>query len=226
VNWGQVAVSGALGGFGGASIAARAGLTGMKATLVAGASSGGISGGIQGTYGYYSGAGPHTISGALGATAQGTVFGAATGGAGGAVGQKISQKVMATLTVRPEAGTVAIGRWMDGRVTPYANTQGYGYYTGTPSWIHDPMDALVQRIDANSAFRPALRNAMTSVDENFNRAWINTQINSGKKIVDIGVDLDSPFYQIERNAVKGYPGYSQDFQPNSDLRVLESLDQH
>jgi hypothetical protein len=37
VNWGQVALSGALGGFGGASIAARAGFTGMKATLVAGA---------------------------------------------------------------------------------------------------------------------------------------------------------------------------------------------
>lgn len=35
-------------GFGGFGIAARAGLTGMKAALVAGASSGGISGGIQG----------------------------------------------------------------------------------------------------------------------------------------------------------------------------------
>ncbi|MEQ4520621.1 RHS repeat-associated core domain-containing protein, partial [Pseudarthrobacter sp. B907] len=93
VNWGQVALSGALGGFGGASIAARAGLCGMKATLVAGASSGGISGGIQSSYGYYSGPGPHTISGAVGATAQGTVFGAALGGAGGAGGHAAVQAI-------------------------------------------------------------------------------------------------------------------------------------
>ncbi|MDQ0865108.1 DUF6531 domain-containing protein [Arthrobacter globiformis] len=224
VNWGQVALSGALGGFGGASIAARAGFTGMKATLVAGASSGGISGGVQGTYGYYTGPGPHTVSGALGATAQGTVFGAATGGFGGAAGQKISQKMMATVTVRSDAGTVAIGRWMDGRVIPYADTHGYSYYTGTPSWIHDPMDKMRLRADPESLAGRVLTRAETSVDENFNRAWINTQINSGKRIVDIGVDLDSPFYQLERNAVDGYPRYSQDFQPNSDLRVLEPLD--
>jgi len=102
-------LSHALGGFGGASIAARAGFTGMKTTLVAGASSGGISGCVQGTYGYYTRPGPHIISGALGATAQGTVFGAATGGFGGAAGQKISQKMMATVAVRSDAGTVAIG---------------------------------------------------------------------------------------------------------------------
>ncbi|WP_410558215.1 DUF6531 domain-containing protein [Arthrobacter globiformis] len=223
VNWGQVALSGALGAFGGASIAARAGFTGMKATLVAGASSGGISGGVQSTYGYYTGPGPHTISGALGATAQGTLFGAATGGLGGAVGQKIGQRMLATVTVRPDAGTVAIGRWMDGRVIPYADAHGYAYYTGTPSWIRDPMENIRLRADPESLVRRVLTRAETSVDENFNRAWINTQVNSGKKIVDIGVDLDSPFYQLERNAVDGYPRYSQDFQPNSDLRVLDPL---
>lgn len=226
VNWGQVAVSGALGGFGGASIAARAGLTGMKATLVAGASSGGISGGIQGTYGYYSGPGPHTISGAVGATAQGTVFGAATGGAGGAAGHKLGQAAIAKLTVRPGSETVAIGRWMAGRVTPYADTHGYGYYSGTPNWIHKPMEALAARAGKDSLAEGVLGRATTSVDEFFNRAWINTQINSGKDIVDIGVDLDSNFYQLERKAVDGYSGYSRDFQPNSDLRVAESLSRH
>ena len=132
--------------------------------------------------------------------------------------------MMAAITVRPEAGTVAIGRWMDGRVTPYADTHGFGYYTGTPGWIRDPMEGLRLRADPDSLMRRALTHVESSVDENFNRAWINTQINSGRKVVDIGVDLDSPFYQLERKAVDGYPRYSQDFQPNVDLRVAESLD--
>lgn len=114
-----------------------------------------------------------------------------------------------------------MGRWMDGRVIPYADANGFGYYKGTPGWIHNPMANVVQRADENSIAHNVLGRAMNSVDENFNRAWINTQINSGKRIVDIGVDLDSPFYQIERRAVAGYSGYSQDFQPNVDLRVLE-----
>ncbi|MDR2255666.1 MAG: hypothetical protein LBE25_06685 [Arthrobacter sp.] len=66
VNWGQVALSGALGGFGGASIAAKAGLSGIKATMGAGASSGGIGGGIQGADGYFTGPEPHTVGGAAG----------------------------------------------------------------------------------------------------------------------------------------------------------------
>jgi hypothetical protein len=103
------------------------------------------------------------------------VFGAATGGFGGAAGQKISQKMMATVTVRSHAGTVAIGRWMDGRVIPYADTYGYSYYAGTPSWIHDPMDKMRLRADPESLARRVLTRAETSVDENFNRAWINTQ---------------------------------------------------
>ncbi|MDR2255664.1 MAG: hypothetical protein LBE25_06675 [Arthrobacter sp.] len=86
VNWGQVALS----GFGGASIAAKAGLSGIKATMVAGASSGGIGGGFQGAYGYFTGRGPLTVGGALGATALGTVSGAVLGGAGGAAGHGIA----------------------------------------------------------------------------------------------------------------------------------------
>ena len=32
----------------------------------------------------------------------------------------------------------------------------------------------------------------------FNRVWINAQISSGKKIVDIGQKLNSPFHQLEK----------------------------
>ena len=225
VNWGQVALSGALGGFGGASIAARAGFTGMKATVVAGASSGGISGGIQGTYGYYSGPGPHTISGAVGATGQGLAFGTVLGGAGSVAGSYITRGLMRPLTKNASSSTATMGRWMDGRVIPYSEANGFSYYKGTPGWIHNPMAAVVQRADENSLVHKVVGGAMDSVDENFNRAWINAQVNSGKKIVDIGVDLDSAFYQIERHAVNGYPGYSQDFQPNVDLRSVQSAGQ-
>ena len=226
VNWGEVALSGALGGFGGfgtAALASRAGFTGMKSVVATGVSSGGISGGIEGTYGYCTSPGPHTVAGAFGATAQGTVFGAATGGIGGAAGQKIGQSVMAKLTVRPDTDTVAIGRWMEGRVTPYANSHEYGYYSGTPGWLRDPMEGLRLRAGEESVTRQVLTRVESSVDKTFNQAWINTQVNTGRKIVDIGVELDSPFYQIERNVVSGYPGYSKDFQSNSDLRVEEAL---
>jgi hypothetical protein len=222
VDVGQVILSGALGGFGGAGIAARAGFTGLKATAVAGVSSGGISGGIQGTYGYYAGPGPHTVPGAIAAAGQGAAFGSVTGGAGSVAGTYAARGLMRPLTHNASSSTVAMGRWMDGRVIPYADANGFGYYKGTPGWIHNPMANLVQRADENSIAHKVLGGAMNSVDENFNRAWINTQVNSGKRIVDIGVDLDSPFYQIERHAVAGYSGYSRDFQPNADLRVLQA----
>jgi RHS repeat-associated protein len=218
VNWGQVALSGALGGFGGASTAARAGLTGMKATLVAGGSSGGISGGIQGSYGYYSGAGPHTITGALGATAQGTMFGAATGGVGGAAGQKISQGIMGAVTRNAGADTVVMGRMMDQRVHPYGNTHGYGTYTALPE----------------SFYNFTYRNLPNSVHDGIhlwaNKKWINHQMMQGNQIVDIGAPSpalnprgpgalpSSNYYDMEQAQVAGYSGYSQDLQPAWDLR--------
>lgn len=92
--------------------------------------------------------------------------------------------------------------------------------------IHTPMptDSAITRappIGSIIQWQPWF-NAQTRTPlriKNFNRAWINTEVNSGKRIIDIGVDLDSPFYQIERHAVSGYPGYTRDFQPNADLRV-------
>ena len=94
VNWGQVAVSGALGGFGGAAIAARAGLTGTKAAVVAGVSSGGISGGVMSGYQYATGPGPHTPAASPGHRVRHR-RGGAPGGAGGGAGHAVGGRTMA-----------------------------------------------------------------------------------------------------------------------------------
>ena len=187
----------------------------MKASLVAGASSGGISGGIQGTYGYYSGPGPHTATGALGASAQGTVFGAATGGAGGAVGQKISQKLMATVTVRPDAGTMAMGRSMTQRVTPYADSHGMGYYKALPDKFYAFTDASVakwarQHPPLGEQEMDRLSNDARKVSCRYRRA-------GGAPPPGVPVMGSSPYYNMELERVSGYPRYSQDPQPSWNL---------
>jgi RHS repeat-associated protein len=112
VNWGEVAVSGVLGGVGGAGIAAKAGLTGLKATLVAGAASGGISGAGTGAYGYMSGPSPHTVGGFITASAKGAGMGIATGGAGAAAGHGLSalgSKALSSVHPTPEVPPIDAG---------------------------------------------------------------------------------------------------------------------
>jgi RHS repeat-associated protein len=218
VDVGQVVLSGALGGFGGFGIAAKAGLTGTKATLVAGSSSGGISGGVQGAYGYYNGPGPHTAAGALGATTQGTLFGTALGGAGSAVGQKISRGIMGSVTRNSGADTVVMGRMMDDRVHPYAEAHNYGSYNALPqSFYNFTNDSLPKPVHENIHLWA-------------NKKWINYQMMQGNDIVDIGAPSPalnphgpgalprSDFYEMERSQVGGYAGYSLDPQPSWDLR--------
>lgn len=118
----------------GAGIAARAGFMGLRATAVAGVSSGSISGRVHRTYGYY------------------------------AVQDRRRFRAQSVPQVR-------VRHW------------------APPGWIHNPMANIFQRADDNSIAHRVLGGAINSVDENFNRAWINTQVNSGKRIVDIGVDL-------------------------------------
>jgi RHS repeat-associated protein len=217
VNWGQVALSGALGGFGGASIAAKAGLSGIKATMVAGASSGGIGGGIQGAYGYFTGPGPHTVSGALGATALGTVSGAVLGGAGGAAGHKIGDAIMSSVTRNAGADTVVMGRMMDQRVHPYGNSHGFATYEALPKPIYDFTNKY-------------LPNAHDAIHLWANKKWINYQMMEGRQIVDIGAPdpalnprgpgalPSSSYYDMEQAQVAGYSGYSTDPQGSWDLR--------
>ncbi|WIB16297.1 DUF6531 domain-containing protein [Curtobacterium sp. MCPF17_050] len=218
VDWGEVALSGALGGFGGAGIAARAGLTGMKASVVAGASSGGIGGGVQGAYGYYTGPGPHSVTGALSATGQGALAGTVTGGAGGAVGQKVSEGIMGAVTRNASADTAVMGRSMEYRVHPYGAAHGYSSYEALPSRVYDWTEAHLP----------------TSVHERVhlwaNEKWVDYQKMQGKDMVDIGAPDEalrpagvdplgpSAYYDMEQSRVAGYSGYSQDPQPSWDLR--------
>ncbi|PPI48668.1 type IV secretion protein Rhs [Rathayibacter toxicus] len=218
VEWGEVAVSGALGAFGGAGVAAKAGFTGMKAAVVAGAASGGVSGGVQNTYSYMTGPGPHDVGGALQSAAVGTASGALLGAGGGAAGQFASQKVMGALAHNPGAETMAMGRSMPQRVTPYALKNDYGYYKALP----DPV------------FRKGEKVLGKKINEKanvwVNKKWIDYQMKQGKNLVDIGAPdellrpqglkpLDpSAYYSMELERVKGYPQYRQDPQPQWDLR--------
>lgn len=90
VDWGEVAISGALGGFAGAGAAAKLGFTGLKATVAAGVISGGAGGAASGAYGYATGPGPHTVQGFVGATAVNAALGGLTGGAGAAAGHGLA----------------------------------------------------------------------------------------------------------------------------------------
>ena len=104
VNWGQVAVSGALGGIGGLGLAGRLGATGWKAAAINGAVSGGAGGAGMGGYRYATGPGPHSVSGFLTATSTGAVQGAVLGGAGGAGGHGLVSGVRALRGVKPAPG--------------------------------------------------------------------------------------------------------------------------
>ena len=81
VNWGQVAISGAFGAWGGAAAAARMGVTGAaRQAVVGGVVADGTSGAVQGGYGYATSGQPLTPTGLLRATASGAAVDAATGG--------------------------------------------------------------------------------------------------------------------------------------------------
>ena len=107
VDWGQVALSGALGGFTGAGLAAKAGFTGLKATVFAGAVSGGAGGGLSGAYSYLTGDGPHNMAGLLGATGGGALAGTVLGGGGAALGHGLTAlggKVLEAVKRTPTTG--------------------------------------------------------------------------------------------------------------------------
>ncbi len=208
VNWGEVALSGALGGVGDFGVAARLGLAGVKATVVSGSVAGAAGGGITNTYDYFSGPGPHTVTGALESAGAGTISGGVLGAAGGAAGHAIGDRLMGTMTHNPQAEIMAMGRNMPQRVVPYAEGHGYGYYTGTPDFIHShlPVESRLQ----------------SSVDLWFNKKWINYQMMEGNALRDVG-ELPgmrpSPFYDMERQQVHGwnngagYGDYQLDIQP-------------
>ena len=91
VNWGQVAISGAFGAWGGAGAAARLGATSVLGkAVVGGMVSGSASGATGGAYSYMTGPGPHTPGGFVQATTMSAGVGGLTGGAGGAASHGLS----------------------------------------------------------------------------------------------------------------------------------------
>lgn len=117
VNWGEVAVSGAMGAWGGAGAATRLGAkTALQRAVVGGMISGGGSGAVGSGYSYMSGPGPHTVSGLLEASGKGTAMGVVTGGAGGAAGHGLE--------------TVALRRLSNQHVIPGATDTILGHHPG------------------------------------------------------------------------------------------------
>ena len=91
VNWGQVAISGAFGAWGGAGAAVRLGATSVLGkAVVGGMVSGSASGATGGAYSYMTGPGPHTPGGFVQATTMSAGVGGLTGGAGGAASHGLS----------------------------------------------------------------------------------------------------------------------------------------
>lgn len=210
VDWTQVALTGALGGCGGAGVAAKFSLTGGKAVVVAGMSSGGLGGAATSGYQYLRSPGPHSAAGFLSATAGGGATGMAFGAAGGAAGNKVASKLMAKVTSNPSANTMAMGRLMSARVEPYALANGYGYYKALPQPIYN----------ATQKYLPEA--AHDAVHLWANKKWINYQMAQGKYLVDIGAPAPlpgkpalgpSPFYEMELQQVAGYPRYSTHYMP-------------
>ena len=125
---------------------------------------------------------------------------------------------MGAMTHNPSADTMTMGRFMDSRVIPYAESHGAGYYKGTPAKLYSVMDNHLSE------------SASTKANLWVNKEWINYQMMEGKKLVDIGMPADwhggtGPYYGMERHAVSARIGrhtaggnYSTDYQPAGDLR--------
>ncbi|MBP6997264.1 MAG: hypothetical protein KBB39_14100 [Phycicoccus sp.] len=99
---------------------------------------------------------------------------------------------------------VAMGRNMADRVIPYAEKNGLNWYKGTPGWV------------PRTAIEKLSPRALEKTDLWFNKRWINNEIRSGSRIVDIGEPPGYPpsvFYNMERQQVSGYWNYVQDIQP-------------
>lgn len=106
VNWGQVAISGAFGAWGGVGAAARLGArTALQQAVLGGAISGSTSGAVGGGYSYLSGPGPHSAGGFLRTTVSSAATGGVTGGALGGAGRQLDlwgERTLASRGAIPE----------------------------------------------------------------------------------------------------------------------------
>ncbi|WP_219814663.1 hypothetical protein, partial [Rathayibacter toxicus] len=117
----------------------------------------------------------------------------------------------------PGAETMAMGRSMPQRVTPYALKNDYGYYKALP----DPIWNFTKKRFEKSAHEGLHIWA--------NKKWINYQMRQGKDLVNIGAPdpllrpagvnelPTSPYYNMELEQTANYPGYRTDPQPQWNL---------
>ena len=143
--------------------------------------------------------------GVTGAAARGIRGAAAKAPAAAATGlRSLLGRLRGDTAAKGTTRTVTMGRNMGERVIPYAEKRGYDWYRGTPGWV--PRKTL-ERIS------PA---TLQRTDLWFNKRWIRREMRRGSDIVDIGEPAGyarSPFYEMERSQVSGYPRYRQDPQP-------------
>lgn len=132
VDWGQVAISGTIGGVTGAGAVTRLGMTSAKAVVAQSAIASTTSGFAMGNYHYFTGPGPHDLTTYATTVGSETLTSAGLGVAGGTIGHAIGGKIMGALTHNPQADTMALGRDMVKRVIPYADANDYGYYKAVP----------------------------------------------------------------------------------------------
>jgi hypothetical protein len=153
VNWGQVAISGAFGAWGGVGSAARLGVTStVGRTVVGGMLSGSASGATGGAYSYMTGAGPHSAGGFLQATTMGAGVGGVTGGAGAAAGH----------------GLETVGGRMLGRVgaeplSPVAappTSYGVSFFGDDVAQFYKAGDSTLGRAGGQHFFMPAEDSAL------------------------------------------------------------------
>lgn len=223
VNWGEVALSGALGGFTGGAAITKLGLTGARAAVAQGVITGGTSGFVMGNYHYASAPGPHTVDGYVATVGGETLAGVGMGGATGVVGHQVSQRIMGALTNNPTADTVVLGRIMRYRVEPYAAANDFATYTALPDSWYSRTRSLLGSDSRNDALHAWV-----------DGSWTRYQMMEGKTLVDIGAPdpalrpagvpplEPSPFYDAEMDEIakwNGGAGYSviQDPQPSWSL---------
>jgi RHS repeat-associated protein len=200
VNWGQVAVAGAAGGigFGAGSLAARAGLTGVRGLVAVGAAGGAAEGGFYGGGSYLTGPGPHTVDGLLTHTAVGTVSGAALGGAGGAAAHgltSVGDRVLGRVHPQPTLEHVF---WSGGDVAKNA-AEEFARATNRTTLEMSPSGQALERMTESMDW-PDARPLWTAASQEFAHGATGTaHVFQNAN----GVRLESVWAQHEYNIIKG-----------------------
>ena len=200
VNWGQVAVAGVAGGvgFGAGSLAARAGLSGLRGAMAVGAAGGAAEGGVYGGGSYLTGPGPHTVNGLLTHTAVGTAAGGMLGGAGGAAAQGLTSvggRVLGRLHPEPTLEHVF---WSGGDVAKNA-AEDFARATNRTTLEMSPQGQALERMTETMDW-PDARPLWTAASKEFAQGATGTaHVFQNAN----GVRIESVWAEHEYNILKG-----------------------